>query len=148
MTATARTILFLMFVALIILAVDSGCRDKKGPVGPDSNGGRSWKIVLRNAPVFYHHYNDTITVRVYDTLGHIANGIEVRSTCGAGLGNVSPQVFTTSDTITKPWGTQSALIYSGIVDAMDSDVVHSWAIQNETDTLAHTSTSFHLTQHP
>jgi len=77
---------------------------------------------------------------VYRPTGELASGIQIR--CQATVSDsVTRNTESRSDTITRWWGAEPALIYwgTGGVDGMET--IYSWAIVGG-DSVAHTAVSF------
>jgi hypothetical protein len=133
---------------LLVLALASGgCRHKSNPVGPDTTQPGQYSIELRAPLVMYrdhvggHVINDTIVVRVFNSVGQWQGGKLIRSQASVSHDSVTSAATTWGDTTAHWWGCNPAIIYwgSGGVDGQES--VHSWLIVGG-DTVAEASVSF------
>jgi hypothetical protein len=141
-----------LILALVMALALLGCRKKHTtqPITPppDDSG---WILLLSTyrAPPLPRHTNDTLRVRAYDPQGLLKSGMAVHSTCLAGPNDISTVVYTTTDTVNKPWGSVSPLIYDASVDSIQVEIVSSWlSYQDSNDTLATRTLSFKLMGSP
>jgi hypothetical protein len=154
---SARTLLLTMLLCFAVLALFVGCHKKDNVVNPiDQPPTGDWTLVLHNKPAMVRDtltgrvHNDTITVRLYDTLGALTGSIEIDCRCMMDPTGLNPTVYSRADTSTHPWGSDPVLMYYGRGDTTGSDapeVVNCWALrrhQNTIDTLAHATTSFYV----
>jgi hypothetical protein len=118
-------------IVLILVSAISSCRSKN-PVEPhDHNPTGAWAIYLSHDGVHLQSTNDTITVRVYNPEGHLADTILVHSLNGVSdLLHVSNSVLTTTDTASFPWGTTTPMVYWGVDTTIEVDTITSKALVN------------------
>ncbi|MBU0509747.1 hypothetical protein KKH27_13045 [bacterium] len=140
------------FVALILFAVCYGCREKASPTEPiPPVPPGSWTMYLMAPPSMFrnapggHVENDTIPLRLFDPNGIVRSNVMVISQCDVSRDSVTPNAWTRTDTLNRPWGCEPAIIYWGTGGPDGREVVRSWAFsitESDTDTLAEAFASF------
>jgi hypothetical protein len=122
--------LLALCLILVIVTAISSCRGKSDTIvgSPDTTATGAWVIYLSHDDFSRYHLNDTITVRVYNPDGMLANAVNIQSTSNADPLSVNPSVTTSSDTAAYPWGTHGvALVYWGADTTLLIDTVTSRA---------------------
>jgi hypothetical protein len=146
-----------LLLSVIAALTGPGCRGKDNPVHPIIDTTTTpWRLVLRAPEVMYidtsgHVNYDTITVRLYDQLGHLHAGTPVLSVSLDDPGKVTAAVVSSVDTVHRPWGTSGTpLMYWGIGAEGGQErheTVSSWVIVSG-DTVARATASFIIRPQP
>ena len=140
---------FLLAMAVLLLLI-SACRPKDDTsVGPGPGPGGSWSIRLDTSSTLYVP-NDTISVRLFTPEGAWAPGKLLHLESTVSPDSITAQTTTAADTLSRPWGSISPVVYWGTGDAGGQELPHesvnAFYIDLQThDTLARASAAYRVT---